>query len=53
MLEVFWDTNPYSNFHKTFGRFQGGYTGYKVGPVPVISRVITPLIGDITPVTQL
>ena len=26
---------------------------YKVGPLPVISRVITPLIGVITPVTHL
>ena len=26
---------------------------YKVGPLPVISMVITPLIGVITPVTQL
>ncbi len=28
-------------------------SGYKVGPLPVISRVITSLIGVITPVTQL
>ncbi len=26
---------------------------YKVGPLPVISMVISPLIGVITPVTQL
>ena len=26
---------------------------FKVGPLPVISMVITPLIGVITPVTQL
>ena len=27
--------------------------GYKVGPLPVLSMVISPLIGVITPVTQL
>ena len=31
----------------------GKKNDYKVGPLPVISRVITPLIGVITPVTHL
>ncbi len=29
------------------------YSFYKMGPLPVISRVITPLIGVIAPVAQL